>query len=94
MNIFIKFKPNGRIRSVFGFRQFSKKLLFLNIVLYITKRLVDWNGRCETPAGSVGQVRPRRHINAEEAQRPPRGKRATWSGNQPLPTNFYLRQCL
>jgi hypothetical protein len=33
--------------------------LFLN-KFFVTKKLVDWSGRCETPAGSVGQVRPRR----------------------------------
>ena len=41
-----------------------------------TKSIVDWSGRCETPAGGVGQMRPRRRPCAEEAQRPPRGKRA------------------
>jgi len=44
--------------------------------------IIDWNGRCETPVGEVGQVRPRRSVSDEEAQRPPHGKRATWSGNQ------------
>ncbi|TCJ05085.1 hypothetical protein E0Y62_06655 [Cytobacillus praedii] len=48
----------------------------------------------QRPAGSVGQVRPRRRIYAEEAQRPPRGKRAARSGNQPLPTNVDFQQCL
>jgi hypothetical protein len=43
---------------------------------------VDWNGRCETPMGAVGQVRPRRSDSDEEAHRPPHGKRATWSSNQ------------
>jgi hypothetical protein len=47
------------------------------------KSLVDWSGRCETTDGVVGQVRPHRHKSAEEAYRPPCGKRATWSGNQP-----------
>ncbi|MDQ0481048.1 hypothetical protein QO000_000001, partial [Alkalihalobacillus hemicentroti] len=33
----------------------------------------------------AGQVRPHRSVSDEEAHRPPRGKRASWSGNQPLP---------
>jgi hypothetical protein len=36
----------------------------------------------KTPAGAAGQVRPRRRFSAEEAHRPPRGKRSTWNGNQ------------
>ncbi|OVE51643.1 hypothetical protein B1A98_11410 [Bacillus badius] len=36
----------------------------------------------KTPAGSAGQVRPRRRFGAEEAHRPPRGKRSAWNGNQ------------
>jgi hypothetical protein len=32
----------------------------------------------------VGQVRPLRLQNEERAHRPPRGKRASWNGNQPL----------
>ncbi|KIL72910.1 Ribose 5-phosphate isomerase B [Bacillus badius] len=36
----------------------------------------------KTPAGSAGQVRPRRRFSAEEAHRPPRGKRSAWNGNQ------------
>jgi len=47
---------------------------------------VDWNGRCETPVGAAGQVRPRRSDSDEEAHRPPHGKRATWSGNHLLLT--------
>ncbi|AGK55468.1 hypothetical protein B1NLA3E_18620 [Bacillus sp. 1NLA3E] len=43
---------------------------------------VDWSGRRETPAGAAGQVRPRRRFSAEEAHRPPRGKRSAWNGNQ------------
>ncbi|KIL74293.1 Ribose 5-phosphate isomerase B [Bacillus badius] len=30
----------------------------------------------KTPAGSAGQARPRRRFGAEEARRPPRGKRS------------------
>ncbi|KIL73189.1 Ribose 5-phosphate isomerase B [Bacillus badius] len=36
----------------------------------------------KTPAGSAGQERPRRRFGAEEARRPPRGKRSVWNGNQ------------
>ncbi|KIL75018.1 Ribose 5-phosphate isomerase B [Bacillus badius] len=31
----------------------------------------------KTPAGSAGQERPRRRFSAEEARRPPRGKRSS-----------------
>ncbi|OVE53256.1 hypothetical protein B1A98_00095 [Bacillus badius] len=31
----------------------------------------------QTPAGSAGQVRPRRRFGGEEAHRPPRGKRSS-----------------
>ncbi|PKG25642.1 hypothetical protein CWS01_00515 [Niallia nealsonii] len=34
--------------------------------------------------GLAGQVRPRRRY-AEEAHRPPHGKRASWNGKQPTP---------
>jgi hypothetical protein len=44
------------------------------------KTEVDYNGRCETPVGISGRLRPRRL--AEEAQLTPHGKRATWSCNQ------------
>ncbi len=37
---------------------------------------VDWSGRCSTPAGAAGLVRPHRSVSDEEAHRPPRGKRA------------------
>ena len=40
---------------------------------------------CSTPAGKAGKVRPHR-AKPEEAHRPPRGKRASWSGNQQLLT--------
>ncbi|KLT18810.1 hypothetical protein AA980_07120 [Neobacillus vireti] len=43
---------------------------------------VDWSGGRKTPAGAAGQVRPRRRFSAEEAHRPPRGKRSAWKGNQ------------
>ncbi|MBI0577320.1 hypothetical protein IEC97_08100 [Neobacillus cucumis] len=32
----------------------------------------------------AGQVRPHRRLSAEDAHRPPRGKRASWSGNQQI----------
>ncbi|OCA91373.1 hypothetical protein A8F94_05810 [Bacillus sp. FJAT-27225] len=38
----------------------------------------------QRPAGQVGQVRPRSCFSNEEAHRPPRGKRASRSGNQLL----------
>jgi hypothetical protein len=47
------------------------------------KTEVDYNGRCETPVGKAGRLRPRRL--AEEAQLtppPPPGKGASWSCNQ------------
>ncbi|KIL80366.1 Ribose 5-phosphate isomerase B [Bacillus badius] len=40
----------------------------------------------QTPAGSAGQVRPRRRLGAEEAHRPPRGKRSAWNENQRHPS--------
>jgi len=43
---------------------------------------VDYNGRCETPVGIEGRLRPRRSDSDEEAQLTPYGKRASWSGNQ------------
>jgi hypothetical protein len=46
----------------------------------ILKIKVDYNGRCETPVGMAGRLRPRRL--AEEAQLSPHGKGASWSCNQ------------
>ncbi|KIL79278.1 Ribose 5-phosphate isomerase B [Bacillus badius] len=42
----------------------------------------------QTPAGSAGQARPRRRFDAEEAHRPPRGKRSSleWKATGPLHT--------
>ncbi|KIL73886.1 Ribose 5-phosphate isomerase B [Bacillus badius] len=40
----------------------------------------------QTPAGSAGQVRPRRRFSAEEARRPPRGKRSAWNEKQQDPS--------
>ncbi|KIL79173.1 Ribose 5-phosphate isomerase B [Bacillus badius] len=39
----------------------------------------------KTPAGSAGQARPRRRLGAEEARRPPRGKRSAWNRKQQPP---------
>ncbi|WP_088042291.1 hypothetical protein [Bacillus sp. EAC] len=64
----------------FYFKIFSKRLLYLKGFLKQTvNKEDDWNGRCETPVGVAGQMRPRRQ--AEEAHRPPHGKRASWNGN-------------
>ncbi|KIL77658.1 Ribose 5-phosphate isomerase B [Bacillus badius] len=40
----------------------------------------------QTPAGSAGQVRPRTRFGAEEAHRPPRGKRSSleWKATAPI----------
>ena len=38
----------------------------------------------KTPAGTAGQVRPRRSVSIDAAHRPPRGKRSAWNGNQHL----------
>ncbi|KIL78746.1 Ribose 5-phosphate isomerase B [Bacillus badius] len=43
----------------------------------------------QTPAGSAGQERPRRRFSAEEARRPPRGKRSVWNGNPPTSSLFF-----
>jgi hypothetical protein len=59
-------------------RLFSKKLLLLRFVTLKTE--VDYNGRCETPVGLAGRLRPRRL--AEEAQLTPHGKGVSWSCNQ------------
>ncbi|PLT30832.1 hypothetical protein CUU66_05485 [Peribacillus deserti] len=57
---------------------------------------VDWSVRCETPAGAALIKRALNNVEGEcsafrsgetpqakpeEAHRPPRGKRASWSGN-------------
>ncbi|KIL76567.1 Ribose 5-phosphate isomerase B [Bacillus badius] len=46
----------------------------------------------KTPAGSAGQARPRRRLRAEEARRPPCGKRSAWNGNQPLPPSYKIEK--
>ncbi|KIL77603.1 Ribose 5-phosphate isomerase B [Bacillus badius] len=43
--------------------------------------MIEMEG-AQTPAGSAGQARPRRRFDAEEARRPPRGKRSAWNGKQ------------
>jgi hypothetical protein len=48
----------------------------------LKNREVDYKGRCETPVGIAGRLRPRRSDSDEEAQLTPHGKRATWSCNQ------------
>ena len=35
---------------------------FLKYCCFQAKIVVDWSVRCETPAGAVGQVRPRRCV--------------------------------
>jgi len=52
---------------------FLKRLLLWRIKNLKTE--VDYNGRCETPVGIAGRLRPRRL--AEEAQLTPHGKGAT-----------------
>jgi hypothetical protein len=62
---------------------FSKRgVLKKDFVKALDDNQVDWSGRCETPVGAAGQVRPRRSDSDEEAHRPHQGKRASWSGNQ------------
>jgi len=62
------------------FRLYSKRLLFLG---FVTSEIEgDYNGRCETPVGIVGRLRPRRNDSDEEAQLTPHVKGATWSCNQ------------
>ena len=61
-------------------RIFFLKLLLLRFL--ILKAKVDYNGRCETPMGIAGKLRPRRSVCDEEAQLTPHGKRASCSCNQ------------
>jgi hypothetical protein len=56
----------------------SKRMLLWRLLILKTE--VDYNGRCETPVGIAGRLRPRRL--AEEAQLTPHGKGASWSCNQ------------
>jgi hypothetical protein len=64
----------------FFIRIFSERLLLLRLLILKTE--VDYNGRCETPVGIAGRLRPRRSDSDEEAQLTPQGKGATWSCNQ------------
>jgi hypothetical protein len=58
--------------------------------LLILKTEVDYNGRCETPVGMAGRLRPRRSDSDEEAQLTPHGKGATWSCNQLMPSKIAI----
>jgi hypothetical protein len=58
--------------------------------LLILKTEVDYNGRCETPVGMAGRLRPRRSDSDEEAQLTPHGKGATWSCNQLTPSKIAI----
>jgi len=49
-------------------------LIFCTMLTFVTG--------AKTPAGAAGQVRTRMRFSAEEAHRPPRGKRSAWNGNQ------------
>jgi hypothetical protein len=55
-------------------RLFSKKVFLLRLL--ILKIEVDYNGRCETPVGIAGSLRPSRSDSDEEAQLTPHGKGA------------------
>jgi hypothetical protein len=48
---------------------FSKRLLFLIVLMYKAVK-VDLGGRCETPAGEAGQVRPHRRKPRRLTARP------------------------
>ncbi|KZR59875.1 hypothetical protein A3781_10345 [Bacillus badius] len=48
----------------------------------------------QTPAGSAGQARPRRRFGAEEARRPPRGKRSAWNGKQQSPSTSHIKMAI
>jgi len=63
--------------SVITWGYFIMLLRFLNF-----KTEVDSGGRCETPVGIAGRLRPRRNDSDEEAQLTPHGKGATWSCTQ------------
>ncbi|KIL74938.1 hypothetical protein SD77_2533 [Bacillus badius] len=45
----------------------------------------------QTPAGSAGQGRPRRRFDAEEARRPPRGKRSVLEWRATAPSTRKLK---
>ncbi|MGG6446382.1 hypothetical protein ABEV62_05855, partial [Pseudobacillus badius] len=52
--------------------------------LILSTLLIEMEG-AQTPAGPAGQARPRRRFSAEEARRPPRGKRSSleWKATGP-----------
>jgi hypothetical protein len=70
---------------VFSFLKwlFSKRLLLLKQKLF----RVDWSGLRDS-CGSSGTGETHAGVYAEEAHRPPRGKRAT--GEEINPTPYYL----
>ncbi|KZO01243.1 hypothetical protein A4244_13335 [Bacillus badius] len=59
--------------------------------LFLCILLIGMEG-AQTPAGSAGQVRPRRRLGAEEAHRPPRGKRSAWNGKQQNPSIHNIKR--
>ncbi|MED0665317.1 hypothetical protein P4T04_03200, partial [Bacillus badius] len=59
--------------------------------LFLYTLLIGMEG-VKTPAGSAGQVRPRRRFSAEEAHRPPRGKRNAWNGRQLLTSASQIKK--
>ncbi|KIL77675.1 Ribose 5-phosphate isomerase B [Bacillus badius] len=67
------------------------KQLWLYGALTLSTLLIGMKG-AQTPAGSAGQVRPRRRFSAEEAHRPPRGKRSAWNGKQQNPFTSKLKK--
>ncbi|KMM35861.1 hypothetical protein AB986_20635 [Alkalihalobacillus macyae] len=69
-----------------------KDFCFIRALFKKPKFKVDWSGRCSTPAGLAGQVRPHRRnvFCAEEAHRPPRGKRAPVAQINHYPKCYYV----
>ncbi|KZR58153.1 hypothetical protein A3781_18275 [Bacillus badius] len=59
--------------------------------LTLSTLLIEMEG-AQTPAGFAGQARPRRRFGAEEARRPPRGKRSAWNGNQQFPSTNKIKR--
>ncbi|MED0668206.1 hypothetical protein P4T04_18070, partial [Bacillus badius] len=60
-------------------------------ILFLYTLLIEMEG-AKTPAGLAGQARPRRRFGAEEAHRPPRGKRSVWNGKQQLPFTHKIKR--
>ncbi|OVE51330.1 hypothetical protein B1A98_12510 [Bacillus badius] len=69
---------------------FSNKHHYTTALLLCTL-LIGIEG-AQTPAGSAGQVRPRRRFGGEEAHRSPRGKRSAWSGKQQNPSIHNIKR--